>query len=193
MITRKLLLIQIALSLVFAPSIILAKNMHGKFGVGGNQTLLGVTGISFAYWSSPELELSLTLGSGFVLDPDNNNTTTVLASAGFQYVLIATKYANLSLGVRADVGWASKVAANGDVIGGSNVTQWGLEIPIEVEYFFSDSFSIQVSTGAHFTMVPSEGAVLKPGGLGSVVEGDYKGVGLGVGSLFGGAGFRFYF
>ena len=182
-----------------------AKNMAGKFGAGYNQTLLGVRGLTFGYWSGTDLQLSMTVGSGFVLDASNSNTTTILASVGFKYVMVATKFANLSAGVRADLGWSSRQESTTagattpkDTTGvtsgpTTNVTQWGVEAPIEVEYFFSDSFSIFMATGVTFTMVPKGGPLLTQQGLGSVDQVNFKGVGLGVGGLFGSAGFAFYF
>ena len=138
-----------------------AKNMAGKFGAGYNQTLLGVRGLTFGYWSGTDLQLSMTVGSGFVLDASNSNTTTILASVGFKYVMVATKFANLSAGVRADLGWSSRQESTTagattpkDTTGvtsgpTTNVTQWGVEAPIEVEYFFSDSFSIFYGNRGH--------------------------------------------
>lgn len=193
--TLQVLSLAICLLALYSPAV--AKNMHGKFGAGYGQTLLGVQGLTFGYWSSPELQLGLTVGSGFVLDPDNNNTTTILAALGMKYVMVATKFANLSAGIRLDLGWASRqekaVADGTDTKVSTNVTQWGLDAPIEVEYFFSDAFSVYMATGITFTIVPKGGPVLKQAGLGAVDQEEYKGVGLGVGGLFGSAGFSFYF
>jgi opacity protein-like surface antigen len=173
-----------------------AKNMHGKFGAGYSQSLLGVRGLTFGYWSAPDLQLSLTVGAGFLLDDKNRNTTTILTSVGMKYVLVATKTANLSAGVRACLGWSSRqetTAEESVVQVDTNVAQWGLEAPIEVEYCFSDAFSVFLATGVTFTMVPEGGPLLSPEGLGAVDQVDHKGVGIGVGGLFGSAGFAFYF
>lgn len=173
-----------------------AKNMHGKFGAGYSQTLLGVQGLTFGYWSGPDLQFLMTLGAGFVLDENNANTTSILTSVGFKYVLIATKFANLSAGVKLDVGWSSRqesAPVAGQTTVSTNVLQWGLEAPIEVEYFFSDSFSVYLATGVTFTTVPEGGPLLQQTGLGKVDQKDFKGVGVGVGGLFGSAGFAFYF
>ncbi len=168
------------------------KNMNGKFGFGFQRTMLDVAGFSFNYWTTPKLSLQVVVGTGFVLNANNDNATTVLASGGLKYVLFSTKYANLSVGARADIAWASTVTSEGQP-NSNNVTQWGVELPLEVEFFFSDSFAVNLATGATFTMVPSEGALLTPAGLGAVAEPEYKGIGIGTGSLFGHAGFSFYF
>lgn len=192
---RRLTALILALGLVsIGTSQAEAKNMNGKFGVGFQQTLLGVQGLSFAYWATPRLLTRVVIGAGFTLDKENSNTTNLETALGVKYVLVSTKYANLSVGARADLAWASSLSGEGDATGGgSNVTQWGVEVPLEVEFWFSDSISVNLATGATFTMVPSEGPLLTPSGIGGVSSPDYKGIGLGAGTLFGNAGFTFYF
>jgi len=188
-----------------------AKNMHGKFGFGFQRTLLGVQGFSFDYWATPRLSAGLVAGLGFGLDADDESTTTLLGSVGFRYVLVGTRHANLSAGLVADLGWANRIrytappANAGDPSTTSQMkspTQWGIELPIEVEYFFSDAFSINLATGFTFTMTPTfpsdappdtPAAILHPEGLGAVSLSNSKGIALGAGSLFGHAGFSFYF
>jgi hypothetical protein len=194
----------LACLLLSAP--VAAKNMHGKFGVGYQRTMLSAQGLSFTYWATPMLAMSYLMGAGFVLDAHNDNTTVLLASGGIRYVLAGTKFANLSVGGRLDLGWATKLTlADPSAAGGfkdaSNVTQWGVEVPIEVEYFLSDAFSFNLATGMTFAIYPDgtsrQSAMLDTAGLGSPVaadpDGNSKGVGLGVGGLFGHAGFTFYF
>ena len=177
------------------------KNMHGKFGFGLQRTLLGVEGISLNYWASPNMAIGFVLGSGFVLDEENNNTSTVHGSGGLKYVVYATKFANLTIGAKADVAWASQVeeAADDSDEFASNVTQWGVELPLEVEFFMSDAFSFNLAVGATFTMVPEKPTefsetlvLLKSTGLGGVERENYKGIDVG-GALFGHMGFLFYF
>jgi len=181
-----------------------AKNMHGKFGTGYQRTLLGAQGLSFTYWGSPQLALCFQLGAGFVLDANNDNTTTILAAGGVKYVFFGTKFANLSLGAKLDLGWATKLTVPHVGTDGapgtrdiSNVTQWGVEVPLEVEYFLSDAFSFNLATGVTFTAYPNDvdrsNAFLATEGLGSPGEGEFKGVGIGGGALFGHAGFTLYF
>jgi hypothetical protein len=224
-----------------------AKNMHGKFGVGFQRTLLGVQGLTFGYWLTPKMAFQATAGMGFevydiyqltgkvddagapvvknglnvmMIGTDSTDTTTILGNMGLKYVIYATKFANLSVGAAVDLGWKSKLAydvpatqaldeatqaLDSDDVGGtitrwqSSVLQWGIEVPIEVEYFFSDALSINLAAGFTFTMVPElrqqvkNKAILQQDGLGAVKESNYTGIGIGVGGLFGQAGFRFYF
>jgi len=155
-----------------------------------------------------------------MIGTERTDTTTILGAMGLKYVIYATKFANLSVGATVDVGWKSKLVydspaeqeldeatqvLDSDDEGSaitrwqSSVLQWGLEIPIEVEYFFSDALSINLAAGFTFTMVPEleqqvrNKAILDQEGLGAVRESNYTGIGVGVGGLFGQAGFRFYF
>lgn len=211
--TLAVLALALAAQLLAGPAA--GKNMHGKFGTGYQQTLLSTRGLQFTYWASPQLAVQLLMGAGFVLNEDNDSTTTILASTGFKYVLYGTKFANLSIGGRLDIGWASRILTpqygkSTDCLAAeakdeletqcdesSNVTQLGLEIPIEVEYFLSDAFSFNLATGATFTVVPEgpdrDTLLLQTGGLGNPGHAEYKGIGIGVGSLFGHAGFTLYF
>ncbi len=223
------------LALIFSATPIAAKNMHGKFGVGFQRTLLGVQGFSFAYWMTPKLCFVTTAGLGFdrtdinqvreVIAADGTATTDVVASeswstsllaaAGVKYVLYGTKYANLSLGIIADLGWANKLIYDADTVvdaegnaqtvqsTATNRIQWGVEVPMEVEFFFSDAFSINLAAGMFVTAVPSApanysganstAAILAPTGLGQVDAPDEVGIAIGAGGLFGHAGMNFYF
>lgn len=232
---RHLLSLVCLLALATMPTAASAKNMHGKFGVGFQRTLLGVQGFSFTYWMTPKLAFVTTAGLGFDRTDVNqareetaaDGTVTVgvvaseswstklLAASGVKYVLYGTKYANLSLGVIADLGWANKLIYDADTLldaegnaqtvqaTATNRIQWGLEVPMEVEFFFSDAFSINLAAGMFFTVVPSapadyrggaaSAAILNPTGLGEVDAPEDIGIALGAGGLFGHAGMTFYF
>jgi hypothetical protein len=222
-------------ALAMTPRVVDAKNMHGKFGVGFQRTLLGVQGFSFAYWMTPKLAFLTTAGLGFdranvneartVAADDGTEATEVvsseawstklLAAMGVKYVLYGTKYANLSLGAMADLGWSNKLVYDSGVVvdadgnsqivqaTASNRIQWGVEFPMEVEFFFSDAFSINLAAGMFFTVVPSapsdvtgsgsSAAILEPTGLGEVNSPEDVGIAIGAGGLFGHAGMTFYF
>jgi len=222
---RNVLFILAALAMLLAPGTAACKNMHGKFGFGFQRTLLGAQGFSFNYWATPRLSAGVLAGLGFALDSQDDATTTLLGSVGFKYVVVSTRYANLSAGLCADLGWANRIryhAVDGNgqprfetttdaegnssqsaVIGqAKSPTQWGIVLPIEVEYFFSDAFSINLATGFTFTMTPdmpadapadTQTAILHSEGVGAISLASHKGIALGAGSLFGHAGFSFYF
>jgi len=178
-----------------------AKNMHGKFGGGFQSTLLSARGLSFSYWTSPRLAISMLVGVGFVLG--DTDTTTILGSGGLRYVVHDTRFANLSVGARVDFGWANKIPYSGPdgkhAFTTTSATQWGIELPVEVEYFLSDAFSVNLGTGVTFTMVPDlaeedvNAALLRQEGLGAATKNNETGIAIGAGALFGDAGFTFYF
>jgi hypothetical protein len=185
-----------------------ARNMKGKFGLGFQQTLLGARGLGLSYWAAKRLSIDLVLGAGFVVsdkdeDGDRTSGITILGALGLKFALVSAKFCNLSLGLKFDLGWANRLPyedAGGNVRSDKNVVQWGLEIPLEVEFFLTDIFSITLGTGFTFTMVPDspgggewEQNILYETGLGYTKETGSLGIGLGVGSLFGQAGFTFYF
>lgn len=191
----------LALCLVL-PCPVQAKNMNGKLGFGYQQTMLGVRGLSFSYWIAKKVSIDIVAGAGFIIPDSGSNAVTIVAAAGLRYVALGTKHCNLSIGALFDFGWASRFpyTDSADVSQTArNVTQWGVEIPVEVEYFFSDAFSISLATGATFTMLPklsdkaSDEAILGQEGLGYSTGSKDMGIGIGVGSLFGHAGFKFYF
>jgi hypothetical protein len=190
--------------MLLLPASALGKNMDGKFGFGLQRTMLGAQGLCVQYWNGPKFAVGLLLGMGFTLDPDNTNATTLHGGVGAKYILVATKYANLTVGGRAVLGWSTAYAtqaaesqadaAAGEDSAAREIIQWGLELPLEVEYFFSDAFSLNVATGLTFTMIPDEGPLFPPADVpGARYEKGYKNIGVGVGSLFGQAGFSFYF
>jgi hypothetical protein len=204
----------------------LARNMNGKLGFGYQRTMLGVQGFSVGYWMTQKLALQMTAGLGFERFDINDDgtasevwTTALLGAAGLKYVMYGTKFANLSVGALFDFGWTNKLlyskqssstANDGTVTTDTsqgvenNRMQWGVEIPLEIEFFFSDAFSINLATGMFFTISPkasSEDAssvafrnvILEQTGLGAATEPDQIGIAIGAGGLFGHAGFKFYF
>jgi hypothetical protein len=223
------------LAIAMAPNPVAAKNMHGKFGVGFQRTLLGVQGFSFTYWMTPKLAFLTTAGLGFnraninrartitaddgtestEVVPSESWRTRLLAAMGVKYVLYGTKYANLSFGALADLGWANRLIYDTEVLvdadgnsqtiqaTASNRIQWGIEFPMEIEFFFSDAFAINLAAGMFFTVVPaapanftgssSNSAILESTGLGAVNSPEGVGIAIGAGGLFGHAGMTFYF
>jgi len=166
--------------------------------------MLGVEGLSVTYWTTPNLAIGITAGAGWLLDDHDSgegdkdlSSTRVYFAGGIRYVLKSTKYANLSIGALADIGWTSNAisgeGASAEELGSE--TQWGLEVPLLAEFFFSDAFSVHLATGIVFTAGPAKGQVLdpaRPTGLGVPNQVEHKGVGVGTGDIFGMAGFTFY-
>ena len=223
---RALMAICFLLILAGSSQVAQARNMNGKLGFGYQRTMLGVQGLSVGYWMTQKLAIQMTAGLGFERFNINEDgsasevwTTALLGAAGLKYVMYGTKFANLSVGALFDFGWTSKLlyskqssttADDGTVSTqtsqgvDNNRMQWGVEIPLEIEFFFSDAFSINLATGLFFTISPkasSEDAsavafrntILEQSGLGAATEPDQIGIAIGAGGLFGHAGFKFYF
>jgi hypothetical protein len=180
-----------------------AKNMQGKFGIGYQQTLAGARGLSFSYWAADKLAIDLLIGAQFLLDNDSNSSTGIEWSAGIRYKILSRRRANLSVGIKASGGYSSHVSFARDVLQddgttvstpdtADNLFQIAVEAPIDVEFFFSDAFSINIGVGVMFTKVPEEGALIQGFGLGATGEPNTTAIGIGAGGLFGMAGFTFY-
>jgi len=187
-----------------------AKNMQGKLGFGYQLTLAGAQGVSFTYWALERLAVQVMAGAEFRLDRKNEVSSAIHFGIGGRFVLLATRYANLSLGLRAALGYAPNLWITSTVTRctpdgadllcadetsrrtASNVVEVAVEAPVEVEFFFSDSFSVLLGAGVMAVFVPKEGEVLHPLGLGAVHEAGHKGIGIGTGAAFGSAAFNFY-
>ncbi len=198
-----------------------ARNMKGKFGVGFDQTLAGVSGLSVTYWMTPYLGTDVTLGLGVAsYSPDagaNDYTPFELAfSVGMRYNIARSQLANLGIGIRFSGSYLNEDAnPTPDQTGKSQGTfHPAIEIPFTFEFFFSDHFAIRMAAGIVFDLVPTTGRALTPvgkfindsstsgaaAGTGTAAKPGRSdndelgfGFGLGNGGLFGSAGFCFYF
>lgn len=169
-----------------------AKDMGGKFGVGVDQTLGGVTGLELKYFIG---DFAVSLEPGFAIwSPDTGDTHFGLNMAiGGVFYFARSDQANLGFGAKVDLGYLNK-AANG----GTDATfQANIELPLVMEYFFTDHFAFHIATGLLFAIVPEKGAALSvPTNNGGLVAGKTTkgfGFGFGGGSITSSAGFTFYF
>jgi len=169
-----------------------AKDMGGKFGVGVDQTLGGVTGLELKYFIG-DFAVSLEPQFAVWAPKHGDNQFGLNIALGGVYYFARSDQANLGFGAKVDMGYLNK-AANG---GGDSTFQANIELPLVMEYYFSDHFAFHVSTGLLFAIVPEKGAALsvpeQNGGL--VSKGSAQGFGFsfGGGSLISSAGFTFYF
>ena len=185
-----------------------AKDMNGKFGIGFTQTIGGVSGMSFRYWVTRDVGLELDFGLSF-LDSDGIRTSTeFLGAVGVFYAIVQHRTANLSIGIRGDIGFTSKPptaapvsvssAVNTEVASeipetATSLLQFNLEIPLMVEFFLSDSVALNLAVGVVLIFVPDGGPILDSTGLGIIQPETDFAVGIGTGGLLGSAGFTFYF
>jgi hypothetical protein len=199
----------VALAIITVTNTATAKDMNGKFGVGYTQTIGGVGGFAFRYWATQNIGIELDFGLSFVNSDGDRSTTEFVAAVGLFYALVQHRSTNLLIGIRGDVGFRSQPAESTPVLvadgvdnqsssttteASSGILQFNLEFPLMVEYFFTDTFAINLTVGIVLIFVPDGGAtVLNTLGPGTVAATDTFGVGIGAGGLLGSAGFTFYF
>jgi hypothetical protein len=168
-----------------------AKDMGGKFGVGVDQTLGGVTGLELKYFIG---DFAVSVQPGFDIYSNKATDKTAFGlniAIGGVYYFARSDQANLGFGAKVDMGYRNKEA--GDTF------QANIELPLVIEYFFTDHFAIHVATGLLFAIIPEKGAALNPptssGNTAKPVVSSTEGFGFsfGAGSLSTSAGATFYF
>lgn len=127
-----------------------ARDMTGKAGIGVLASLDGVPHLALRYWRT---DLSAELLAGWSshavtsqpLDaPTAPNETDVRVSLGLMWRVGDQPRATLSLGVRP---WFTYHALSRPALleSSGGIAQWGVELPVQAEFFVSDNFGI---TGA---------------------------------------------
>jgi hypothetical protein len=208
-VTRFLAWLPLAAVLATAvPSPAAARDMNGKFGLGYEQTLGGVSGIHLKYHVR-DFVIQGIVGFDLFKPKDLDPRTSVKGSVGLTYNFARFEIANLGVGIRADVGWRNGNAVTADARkactaeGGTSCdtlsrgSRWqvNLEIPLVAELFFTDHFAVSLQAGVLFTFV-TEAEKALPQSTGQMsTDSQEKGFGFGFGggSLFGAAGFTVYF
>ncbi len=208
--TARLLTVLVVLA-AFAPASSAAKDMSGKFGIGFDQSLGGVSGINFKYFMG-DFSLWVTPGVDLFAPKDGDTAVALnIALAGI-YNFARSEQANFGAGLRVDFGYRNKAAGD--------TWQVNLEIPLVAEFFFTDHFALHLSTAIVLQIIPDTGpalsaptaASLTKNGSSSTVttvvtSADGKtqtitttttgrqgiGFSFGSGSLVGSAGFTYYF
>ena len=174
-------LLALALGLAtLSPKAASAKDMNGKFGFGAIQTFGGVSGLSLRYFVLRSVSLEVDAAVSFASLGDGQTATAFVGGAAVFYTLAQSRTTNLLIGLRGDFGVRSepsdapetplldavnrKSTPESANFAGS-LFQFNLEIPIVIEHFFSDSFSINISTGVLMVFVPEQGAFLESRGV----------------------------
>lgn len=171
-----------------------AKDLGGRLGIGIEQSIGGVTGLSFRYFFSEDLGIATTIGTDLAFLSGGDLASTFVGSVGLEWHVARTQHAHLGLGARVSVGWQSLTSAQLiDPTAEDADVQVALEIPLHLIFFLSDHFSVGVSTGILINFVPSSGETLRPDGAGGTTEGGAVGVGIGAGSVSGTLSVLYYF
>ena len=147
----------------------LAVDTDGKFGVGGNASLSesGVSGLGLNYWVG-HLKVGVITGFEMQSPAEGDSTTKLDLAVHGLYAVSRSKDANLNTGVRINL--IDLVGAKG------TETTFGLEVPIEAEFWVTNHVTITAHAGLSIYM-PEDNTVIR----------------LGAPGFNGGAGFNFYF
>jgi len=184
---RGLLVIASTLLVLGTSTSAVAKDLNGRFGIGLEQSLGGVSGLAVRYWPADDFGILATVGADIVTRSDFEFLSTkVVASTGFVYNFAESLHANFGAGMRFALGFATDNQA------GTDTLEFDIEIPLTAEFFLSDNFSVSVALGVLIAVVPGAGAVLDHG------EEDPNTAGIdtvrfGIGAITGSLGVVYYF
>ena len=128
---------------------------------------------------------------GAQTETEEQLASTVKASLGFTYNISRSLHANLGIGARLALGFRSQPALQLEQVTAVDSLQFSLEIPLTVEFFFSENFSASLSLGFLFAFIPDTGAVLEAPDQGNVQNASLL-VKIG-GSAIGSLGLVYYF
>ena len=188
----------------------LARDMNGKFGIGYDQSLGGVSGINLKYHVG-DFAIQGTVGFDFFKPQDMDPRTAVKFAVGALYNFSKSDIANAGIGVRANVAWRNGEAVTEDrrnnnpdctpgtqcplAVAADDVWQLNVEIPLVVEVFLSDHFAFSLATGLVIAIQTSDDPGLSSGDGDMATDSPEKGIGIGIGTanLFGTAGITYYF
>lgn len=187
----------LALLLVAAPAG--AKDLNGRFGVGGGNTLLGNPGLLFKY-NVGNLGVGLLMGYARVSveqqvgDKTGDDVTQGIdSSLRITFNAARARHTNLYLGG----GFTFGNYTHKDVAGNENsASEMGFELILGVEHFFGNHFSLSFETGMPIRIAGDDGLAIgvvssstAPGVYGS--KGSWSHLGAVVPGLAG--QFTFYF
>ena len=210
--TARLLTVLVLLG-TFAPAPSVAKDMSGKFGIGFDQSLGGVSGINLKYFIG-DFSLWITPGVDLFAPKDGDTALAFNVALAGIYNFARSDQANFGGGLRVDFGYRNKAAGD--------TWQVNLEVPLVAEFFFTDHFAFHLSTAIVLQFIPDTGPALEAPTSASLTKNGsnstvttivtttdggkttqavtttttgHQGIGFsfGSGSLVGSAGFTYYF
>lgn len=175
-----------------------AKDLSGRLGVGLEETIGGASGFAVRYFFSEGVGVTSTLGVDITLvdggDGQSQVATGFLGSFGIAVHFARSLHAHLGFGVRATFGYRSLQAAQLiDPSATSTDIQIALELPLLLEFFLSDHFSVGASTGFILNFVPKSGSTLPTSGSGGTRTPGAIGIGVGAGSIGATLAILYYF
>ena len=201
---RSVLLSALLIGMALAPSAADAKDLNGRFAIGGQQNSLGQRGVSVKYWVG-HLGFNVLFGSnstsakeeGAFTDEDgdnkeysgDNSTTNIDSALRVLFNAARAKDVNMYVGGGIGVGSVSSKFADPRVKE-TSATEVAMELFFGAEYFFSNHFAIQAEVGIPLrAFVSSDGGAIAGGG-GVAPDGSYFGIFI---PATWASGFSFYF
>ncbi|MCC6621597.1 MAG: hypothetical protein IT385_10110 [Deltaproteobacteria bacterium] len=185
--SRSAMVSLLAAALLAAPAGAAARNMDGRFGIGLEQSLGGASGLALRYFTSETICLAATLGVDIaVVDKGDENDVSagVVGSAGVAFQLARGQHAHFSVGLRLAIGYRSLDALRLlDPEATASDVHVALELPLGLEVWLADNFSVGVATGVLVNFVPDGGAQLDGDGAGTNAPAGSIGIGIGAGSV----------
>ncbi len=170
-----------------------AREMDGRFGIGIEQSLGGASGLAIRYFTGESLAIQATLGVDMTI-VSGDISAGVAASAGLAFQLARSEHAHLSVGARLTVGYRSLDAFQIiDPTATESDVHVAIELPIGLEVWLADNFSVGAATGILINIVPEGGSQLDSTGVGSDAPPGSVGIGIGAGSVTGTLFILYYF
>lgn len=198
---RSALLSALLIGMVAAPSAAHAKDLNGRFAIGGQQNSLGQRGLSVKYWvghlgfnvlfggnsTSAKVEGVTAEGDNFSGEDTRRNIDSALRVL---FNAARAKDVNMYVGGGLGVGSVSDKKGNPDEKS-TSATEVGMELFLGAEYFFSNHFAVQAEVGVPIrAFVSSDGPAIAGGAGGVGPDGSYFGFFTPANWA---AGFSFYF
>lgn len=127
-----------------------AKDLSGHFGIGLEQSLSGVTGLTARYWPLDNIGFTVTFGADIVIrDEGDLDRTVIRSSFGPIFNFATSLHANIGVGIRGAVAIDSTFSKTT-----ATTVAGGVEVPLHLEFFLSDSLSLSVEGGFLFWVNP---------------------------------------
>ncbi len=186
------------LVMTFMPMMASAKDKTGAFGIGYDNSLAGVDGVSARFQIAKNFGIQAIVGfeQGSLDVGDNNtsNRTMELAIRG-DVGIAFTKKTNLSVVFGIDVFNGSTDFDPDDADMSTSNTRLAFEVGLRAEYFFTNFFSINTEVGLAFATASRAADAQGFFANSADDEDDTSGyyLAFGQGDVFGAAGFTFWF
>lgn len=191
----------VVLALVMVPDVASAKDMTGRFGIGGDVTAAGVSGVSARFQVAKNFGIQAVANFDQVSGTDESGNDDVdftvrrIAVAIRGDIVVAfTRNANLSIFFGINIISESVDSDDDNDDNDVDASAFPFEAGLRAEYFFSNFFSVHTEVGIVVAFFDEENqGVAGANTGGALVEGSGTLFEIGATDVFGSAGFTFWF